>query len=282
MPRSPHCQAALHSKSQRRSRQQSIADSEKSARHQPDRHGDSIVITVDIETNVVLCRWHGVCYSSVNCRGKTMRHVLALTVLGSFVVFSSAAELYAQGRGAGRPQGAKPQAVRGGKVPQGHGPRTTAAPRAPKTKTAGPKVKASAPKAASPTRAPAATRADNGKKATAPRTPATLTTTAPALPKNPRLVERLRTLLPAGTDMTTAASGFRNQGQFVAAVHVSNNLGLSFAELKTRMVDQNLSLGQAIQQLRPGLNASDAARRAATQADVDLAAPSGSRPNPRR
>jgi hypothetical protein len=91
------------------------------------------------------------------------------------------------------------------------------------------------------------------------------------LPRNPRLVERLRLLLPAGTDMNTAAAGFKNQGQFVAAVHVSNNLGLPFFELKTRMVDQNMSLGQAIQQLRPGIDATDAARRAARQADDDIA-----------
>jgi hypothetical protein len=53
--------------------------------------------------------------------------------------------------------------------------------------------------------------------------------------------------LPLGTDLMTAAAGFRNLGQFVAAVNVSNNLGITFTELKTRMVDDGLSLGQAIQ-----------------------------------
>jgi hypothetical protein len=71
--------------------------------------------------------------------------------------------------------------------------------------------------------------------------------------------------LPEGTDMTPYAAGFRNQGQFVAAVHVSNNLGLTFSELKTLMVDQHLSLGQAIQRLRPDVNADAEVRRANSQ-----------------
>lgn len=48
-----------------------------------------------------------------------------------------------------------------------------------------------------------------------------------------------------------ASAGFRNLGQFVAAVNVSNNLGIPFSQLKTRMVDQGMSLGQAIQDTRP-------------------------------
>jgi sensor domain CHASE-containing protein len=48
-----------------------------------------------------------------------------------------------------------------------------------------------------------------------------------------------------------ASAGFRNLGQFVAAVNVSNNLGISFTELKTRMVTDGMSLGQAIQSVRP-------------------------------
>jgi hypothetical protein len=61
----------------------------------------------------------------------------------------------------------------------------------------------------------------------------------------------LQSRLPVGTDLTAAAAGFRNLGQFVAAVNVSNNLGIPFLELKTRMVDQGMSLGQAIQDTRP-------------------------------
>lgn len=98
------------------------------------------------------------------------------------------------------------------------------------------------------------------------------TTTIPtALPRNPKLVARLQALLPAGTDINLAALGFRNQGQFVAAVHVSRNLGIPFSSLKAKMVDEGVSLGQAIQNLRPRADATGEVRRAEFQASEDLA-----------
>lgn len=69
---------------------------------------------------------------------------------------------------------------------------------------------------------------------------------------NPKLAARLQPLLPRGMDVNNAAQGFRNWGQFVAAVHVSHNLGIPFADLKAKMTGTNpMSLGQAIQMLRP-------------------------------
>jgi hypothetical protein len=70
-----------------------------------------------------------------------------------------------------------------------------------------------------------------------------------------------------GTDLMTAAEGFRNLGQFVAAVNVSNNLGLSFTELKTRMVDDGMSLGQAAKDLRSSTDTTVAVRTAEADAD---------------
>ena len=70
-----------------------------------------------------------------------------------------------------------------------------------------------------------------------------------------------------GTDLMTAAEGFRNLGQFVAAVNVSNNLGLSFTELKTRMVDDGMSLGQAAKDLRSSTDTTAAVRTAEADAD---------------
>ena len=107
----------------------------------------------------------------------------------------------------------------------------------------------------------------------------TLTTTTPPtkaqqlLAKNTKLREKLLTRLPAGTDIDLAASEFRNLGQFVAAVNVSNNLGLSFDALKARMTGTDpVSLGQAIQQVK-GLDATTAtttAQTALTQADREI------------
>ena len=55
------------------------------------------------------------------------------------------------------------------------------------------------------------------------------------LTDNTKLASKLQSLLPAGTDLQQAAQGFKNLGQFVAAVHVSHNLGIPFDQLKARM-----------------------------------------------
>lgn len=47
--------------------------------------------------------------------------------------------------------------------------------------------------------------------------------------------------------------GFRNYGQYVAATHVAKNLNIDFELLKIEMIDNKLSLGQAIKKLRPEL-----------------------------
>lgn len=91
----------------------------------------------------------------------------------------------------------------------------------------------------------------------APETPTTLSV------KNPKLEARLLTLLPAGMNIPDASQGFKNWGQFVAAVHVSNNLNIPFADLKARMTGfapgavpgstvqtAPMSLGQAIQSFK--------------------------------
>jgi hypothetical protein len=111
---------------------------------------------------------------------------------------------------------------------------------------------------------PEAPKAPNTEKAKASKPAATTTAVAGTTPltttltpvqqkltKNTNLAAKLTSRLPAGTDLMAASAGFRNLGQFVAAVNVSNNLGLSFTQLKAKMVTDNLSLGQAIQAVRP-------------------------------
>jgi hypothetical protein len=70
----------------------------------------------------------------------------------------------------------------------------------------------------------------------------------------PQLAANLQKLLPAGTKLDVASDGFKNLGQFVAAVHVSQNLGVSFDQLKAKMVTDDLSLGDSIHALKPNLN----------------------------
>jgi hypothetical protein len=80
-----------------------------------------------------------------------------------------------------------------------------------------------------------------------------------------------------------ASLGFKNQGQFIAAVHVSQNLGIPFTELKSHMVTvtpgapgelptatQTGSLGRAIQASKASANITTEVERAETQAAADL------------
>ena len=157
----------------------------------------------------------------------------------------------------------------------GHAKTTTTA------KVAGPK----APKAKSTTTAKANAKAETkaAKKSTTTTstsgtpTGTTTTTDTAAVPltkvqeklqKNTNLASKLESRLPAGTDLMTAAEGFRNLGQFVAAVNVSNNLGLDFTKLKIAMVDDGMSLGQAIQSQRSTLEATGIATTAQRDADA--------------
>jgi len=80
---------------------------------------------------------------------------------------------------------------------------------------------------------------------------------------NPELRTRLTGMLPAGTNLQTASAGFKNQGQFIAALNVSKNLNIPFADLKSRMTGSNsMSLGQAIQELKPELPENQARKEA--------------------
>ena len=89
------------------------------------------------------------------------------------------------------------------------------------------------------------------------------------LQQNTKLSDNLAKLLPAGTDLQKASAGFGNLGEFVAAVHVSRNLGIPFDDLKQRMT-QGDSLGEAIRALRPEADAQVEARKARARADADV------------
>src|SRR5579863_1488054 len=119
----------------------------------------------------------------------------------------------------------------------------------------------------------------SGSAMSGPKTPDELLT------QNTQLSTKLSGLLPPGTDLQTAASGFKNLGQFVAAVHVSNNLDIPFATLKctelaTAGACPNMtvpakgsSLGQAIHTLKPDMSSSDskaALKEANKQAKGDI------------
>jgi hypothetical protein len=117
------------------------------------------------------------------------------------------------------------------------------------------------------------TKATTAAPTTTPGTTTTvvLTPVQEKLQKNTNLASKLASRLPAGTDLMKAADGFRNLGQFVAAVNVSYNLGFSFDDLKTSMVTDGKSLGQSIQALKPVASSTIEAQRAEFDARVLIA-----------
>jgi hypothetical protein len=150
---------------------------------------------------------------------------------------------------------------------------------APKTHGGGPKVKT----AATTTTAAAPTTTKNGQ----------LNPIAQKVAANHGLAPKVKAMLPAGMTLNQASKGFKNQGQFIAALHVSQNLGIPFADLKTAMTGirpivkpadgapaggtttptepaEILSLGQAIKKLRPRANVETAETTATKQATADL------------
>ena len=96
-------------------------------------------------------------------------------------------------------------------------------------------------------------------------------TVADKLEDNTKLASKLQGLLPAGTNLQLAAQGFKNLGQFVAAVHVSHNLGIPFDQLKAKMMGPpKESLGKAISQLKPTASSKAETKKANDEAKQDL------------
>ncbi len=90
---------------------------------------------------------------------------------------------------------------------------------------------------------------------------------------NAALTARLTPLLPSGMTLADAAKGFRNQGQFIAALHAAKDLNVPFTDLKAEMVgSEHDSLGQAIHDLKPAADAKAAAKTAGTEAHADISA----------
>src|SRR5215471_3073233 len=98
---------------------------------------------------------------------------------------------------------------------------------------------------------------------------------------DPDFATRIQGLLPMGADLKAAESGFKNQGQFIAALHVSKNLNIPFDQLKAKMTGISTtpgaastvpeSLGKAIHDLKPSLptsQANDEAKKAEQQAKL--------------
>jgi hypothetical protein len=91
------------------------------------------------------------------------------------------------------------------------------------------------------------------------------------LAQNTQLASKVGSVLPAGADVQQAAVGFKNLGEFVAAAHVSKNLGIPFDDLKAKITgNESMSLGKAIHTLKPEVDSKAEAKRAKKSAEADL------------
>jgi|SwirhisoilCB2_FD_contig_31_31592125_length_685_multi_9_in_0_out_0_1 hypothetical protein len=96
-------------------------------------------------------------------------------------------------------------------------------------------------------------------------------TASDLLTQNTKLSSNLQKLLPQGMTPQDACSGFKNLGQCVAAIHVSHNLDIPFADLKAKTTGSgSVSLGKAIETLKPGTNGKAESKKGQQQANEDL------------
>jgi len=125
---------------------------------------------------------------------------------------------------------------------------------------AAPRVKALTPTADSAPKTTAKTKTETAGK------PADF---GERIERNPQLASRVHALLPPGVDLKTAAEGFKNEGQFLAALHASKNLNISFGLIRSKVIGHK-SLGQAIHELQSETNAKAAAKAAEDEAAADI------------
>ena len=178
-----------------------------------------------------------------------------------------------------------------------HGPKSTAKPTtihgqspADQTATTAGKQKTKATRSTTSTTSKTSTKGNGTQSKTVQKSKTSSTTsTTPTTKLNPiaakisskrNLNAKISAMLPTVNGKTMslneASKGFRNQGQFIAALHASQRLDCGTAScfklIKADMVDKHMSLGQSIQDVKhtsPAAASSDATR-AEHEAEHDL------------
>ena len=85
---------------------------------------------------------------------------------------------------------------------------------------------------------------------------------------------RLAAIVPSGMSAQEACTGFRSVEECAATLHLSQNLGIPFPDLKSK-VTGGAKLGAAIHQLKPDANVKAELRKAEEQARSDTRSPQG-------
>jgi hypothetical protein len=222
-----------------------------------------------------------------------MRSTLAI-VLATALAFAITTTVSAQKGQGGGPKvktTSAPKAQGGGSKAQGGGSKAQGGPKATTSSTTTTRAHGGGPKKTTTTTTTTTASAKNPKKSgsstsvasTSTSTPTSTSTTTTGgttvtlspvqqkLQKNTNLAKKLEGRL-GGLDLMTAAEGFPTLGKFVSTVNASYNHDLSFADLKTRILDDGMSLGQAMKAERGELaDTTTLARRAETEANQLIA-----------
>jgi hypothetical protein len=113
--------------------------------------------------------------------------------------------------------------------------------------------------------------------ALAPHLSAAKPAAAPAFPIDDALVTRIKPLLGQGANVKLAADGFKTPEQFAAVAHASHDLHIRFVTLREKVLDEHMTLANAIAALQPTANATSEAQRAESAAKQDVTAAGGAR-----
>jgi hypothetical protein len=142
--------------------------------------------------------------------------------------------------------------------------------------SATPQTHATAPKSITPPTTSSTTtrtRTTTTTSGATKTTPPMLNPIAAKISAKPQLNTKVTAMLPKNMTLDRATEGFKNQGQFIAALHVSKNVGVSFKDLKNDMTKKNMSLGQSIQDLKKSAASKTEAKKGETEANEDLKSP---------
>jgi hypothetical protein len=185
--------------------------------------------------------------------------------MNAFRLFATAAAIAvisvpvsAQGKSGNKAAKAPTQVQRGGSQGHGGGKAGSTAGGAKSVRATDTGAKAG-PSKTTRSGSPTNTASGSGTAPTSGTTPSTAPAPAPTVPtsplavkisKNPNQLARVNAMLPAGMTLDEATAGFRNQGQFIAALNASKNRGVSFVDLQKAMTVDGMSLGQAAKQLK--------------------------------
>jgi hypothetical protein len=93
------------------------------------------------------------------------------------------------------------------------------------------------------------------------------------LSQNPKFNAKMQQLLPEGTTPIQACDGFTTLGDCVAAIHASQNLGITLADLKGKVTGKgSKNLEKGIHDLKPEVDAKAERKKAWKQAEQDIPA----------